>query len=175
MGVLREFVCFGHGRFDSDEPVCPHGCTVVERVFITAPGLTSNRTKSTDRLLEGIAKDYGLSDMNNHGGTTAARVKPVLQGEARRQQETYNEMLGRRFGVKSIVETDNGTGGWGAVGPGGIYRQGGEIVEKGRGPGAPATTHSLGAPDSNAVGEAREALTPKPVIKIRDPQNLKVA
>lgn len=63
----------GHGFFQSAEPRCPMGCSLVaERAFLTAPGAISKKTSNTDRLLNQLAKDYGLSDMSNKDGTAVA-------------------------------------------------------------------------------------------------------
>lgn len=174
MGVVKEWLCAGHGFFEADEPICPKaGCTTVERAFLTPAGYVGARTRSIDQSFQRIAKDYGLSDMNNRDGK-AARVVDVPQGEARAQQEQYGEMLKRRFGAKSLVQTKNGMGAWGGVGPGGVYRAGGGIVEGGRGPGAPAATAAIGAPRENVLSEVAPALT-KPRVKVtRDPDNLRV-
>lgn len=81
MAIIKEFRCAGHGPFEAEEPICPQGCTArITRDFRTPVGIsTSGRTRGIDKTLEGIAAQYGLSDMNNHGGTTAARI-PVPGG-----------------------------------------------------------------------------------------------
>lgn len=174
MGVVREFRCFGHGFFESEEPVCPRGCTTVERAFLTAPGHLSREARSIDRTFNTIAKDFGLSDMNNRDGK-GARVVRAAQGEARSQQKRFSEMLQKRFGAQSVVNTQHGMGGWGGVNKGGVYRAGGGIVEENRGPGAPAALAAIRAPATNAVEEVKEALVRPRVTVIRDPENLKVA
>lgn len=76
--ILKEFRCAAHGDFEASHPICPHmGCESehVERVFLTPVGLRSDRTKATDSTLDGIARDYRLSDMNNRGG------RAVLEGD----------------------------------------------------------------------------------------------
>lgn len=174
MGVMREYRCFGHGFFESEEPRCPRGCTTVERAFLTAPGHYSKKTAAIDATFKQIAKDYRLSDMNNRDGKPA-RVVRAPQGEARAQQDRFSEMLQKRYGAKSVVHTQHGVGGWGGVNPGGIYRAGGEIVEAQRGPGAPAAVAAIGAPPENAVEGVKDALVRPRVTVIRDPENLKIA
>lgn len=176
MGVLKEYRCLAHGPFEGEEPVCPKaGCTTVERAFFTPVGIRSPRTSSLDQSLNRIAAEHGLTDMNNHGGTTAARVHPVLQGQARAQAEEYQSLLARRFGAKSFTQTNAGLGAWGSVAPGGVYRSGGEIVEAQRGQGAAASMAAIGAPPTNAVAEAREALVKPRVERIFSADDRKVA
>lgn len=73
MPIAKEWKCFAHGFFTSAEGRCPHGCSIVaERAFLTAPGAISKKTSNTDRLLNQLAKDYGLSDMSNKDGAAVA-------------------------------------------------------------------------------------------------------
>lgn len=77
MGPIKEFVCFAHGKFDSDKPVCPAGCTTsVEREFRTAPAGHSARTKAADAALERLATRFGMTDISNRSGTVAASRTP---------------------------------------------------------------------------------------------------
>lgn len=82
MGVLKEFLCPAHGRFDSDVAKCPHGCDfVVDRVFHTAPGTRSAKTRATDVLLRDIAQQYGFTDMSTKNGSVMAsqrKEKPAM-------------------------------------------------------------------------------------------------
>lgn len=84
MAVLKEYLCHGHGKFETadEPPVCPRGCTSVERRFYTANGYIGSKSKNIDATYQQIANDFGLSDMNTHGGTTAARVLTKQQKDA---------------------------------------------------------------------------------------------
>lgn len=157
MAVIKEFRCAGHGYFDATEPVCPHGCTVgVERVFLTPPGLGFGVAKRTDALLEGVARDHGLSDMNNRGGKAAR----VLSGSEQKQMAMH-EAMQKRFGV------DRG-GGWGGIEKGGTYHADTRTVEN-AGPGATATVQALGATDAGVnVAQAAKEMGQRVVNKIFD-------
>jgi hypothetical protein len=71
MGVLNDYKCPAHGYFEGKEPVCPHGCTDVQVVFLQPVGVTSDRTKGSDKTLKQLALDFKMSD-----------VKSVKDGEA---------------------------------------------------------------------------------------------
>lgn len=60
-----------------DEVECPK-CSAPEpeRVFLTAPGIKSPQTSNTDKTLQGLAQDYGLSNMSNRDGA-AVRQAPT--------------------------------------------------------------------------------------------------
>lgn len=69
--VLKEWKCDAHGYFESTEPECPHGCTTINRVFLTPVSVKSDRTKGSDKTLEQLAIDFNMSD-----------IKSVREGEA---------------------------------------------------------------------------------------------
>jgi hypothetical protein len=147
MSVTKEFWCPAHSDFDAKEPVCPHGCTVgIERHFRTAPGIGLGVAGRTDKLLEGIAKQHGLSDMNNRNGRPARVLSNNQQA-----QVALQEQMQRRFGRTSA--------GWGAL----------PDAEQG---GAPAAIQSMGASGSVDIHETL-ADVPKPavhkIVDKRDP------
>ena len=165
---VKEFMCMAHGRFDSRVAVCPHGCSTVERIFVTPVGIRSARTANIDSTFQQIAGNYNLSDMNNRGGK-AARVLDGKTQKAMIDAQDYNTMLQKRFGAKSLVGTRDGVGAWGGVNPGGVYRVGGTIVEQQRGGGAPTSTAAIGAPAENVVESVKPALQKPTIIAKRDP------
>jgi hypothetical protein len=64
--ILRDYKCDEHGFFESDVPVCPHGCTdSVFAVYLKAPGLKSDRTKKADDTLKGLASDFNMTDIKS--------------------------------------------------------------------------------------------------------------
>lgn len=69
--VVKEWKCDAHGFFESAEPVCPHGCSTVNRVFLTPVNLQSDRTKRSDKTLDQLATDFKMGD-----------IKSVREGEA---------------------------------------------------------------------------------------------
>jgi hypothetical protein len=146
MPVIKEYWCPAHGDFDGAEPTCPKGCSVgVERHFRTAPGLAFGVAKRTDHLLEGIAKEHGLSDMDNRGGRPA---RMLSQGDKMRA-------------MQEAIAAKYGSTGWGSL-----------ADEKSGG--APATVQSMVQPGATPVN-TREILAdvPKPgitrIVDKRDP------
>jgi hypothetical protein len=115
VAVKKEYICFAHGRFEADSPVCPKGCTLnVERRFFSAPAAKSNRTSNIDRMLRSVAADFGLSDMSNRNGSVAlsqrrgkADFRPVW-GEIPKG-DTYNA------GTRSVEKRKGGEGGMNAA------------------------------------------------------------
>lgn len=71
MSVVNDYKCPAHGFFESREPVCPHGCTDVQVVFLQPVGMMSDRTKGSDKTVKQLAMDFNMSD-----------VKSVREGEA---------------------------------------------------------------------------------------------
>lgn len=153
-GIVKEWVCRGHGRFDGPDPVCPKaGCTTVERVFITPVGYMGEKSKNMDSTLRKITNDYGLSDLNNQNGTSAARVHSAAAKKAMNQAEAFNQSFKRKFPNARLTPTQHGPGAWGAM------QQGG----------APATTAAMGAPAENRLAEIKDSLPRKAVVGLRDP------
>jgi hypothetical protein len=71
MSVLNDYKCPAHGYFEGREPVCPHGCTDVQVVFLQPIGVIGDRTKGSDKTLNQLALDFKMSD-----------IKSVKEGEA---------------------------------------------------------------------------------------------
>jgi len=67
MAVLKDFKCDKHGYFESRKAMCPmKGCDAeVYQVHLQAPGLVSQRTKTADKTLKGLAKDFDMSDIKS--------------------------------------------------------------------------------------------------------------
>lgn len=167
MGVVKEYVCMAHGAFESsvEPPLCPMGCDTVERAFFTPPSLRGDRTKATDKILESLAKNYGLTDMNNRGGQAVAGRLTLSQQRAQRQAEAAAEYIREKYG----------TTGWGDVAPGGTLnvKEGKvESVPGRNGAGIPGVFGTYGGHADNALAEVAEAgaLVPKPITKhiVRD-------
>jgi len=55
MGLKHDYKCPAHGFFVSREPVCPHGCTDVQPVFLQAPGMISDHTKVSGKTVRQLA------------------------------------------------------------------------------------------------------------------------
>jgi len=71
MAVIHDFKCAVHGFFESDQPICPHGCDTVQKVFLQPVGMVSDKTKFNDTTLRSLANDYNMTD-----------IKSVKEGEA---------------------------------------------------------------------------------------------
>lgn len=71
MAVINDYKCPAHGYFEAREPVCPHGCTDVQVVFLHPVGTVSDRTKGSDKTIKQLALDFKMND-----------VKSVKKGEA---------------------------------------------------------------------------------------------
>lgn len=143
MGIVHEFRCFGHGLFESEDAVCPHGCTAVEKVFITPRGIMSGRGAAIDRTFNQLANDFNLSDMNtnksrSHNGG-AARVLTSAQKKAQADQEK----LRHRFAPMAKG--------------GGTYHVGmGKAINESAGGGALASIAQHGAQPTDVMSQARE-------------------
>jgi hypothetical protein len=69
--ILNDYKCAMHGFFESDKPICPHGCDTVQKVFLQPVGMIGDKTKFNDTTLKSLAADYGMTD-----------IKSVREGEA---------------------------------------------------------------------------------------------
>lgn len=151
--VVKEFICHGHGRFDSTEAVCPYGCTLVERVFITPVGVQTARTRSIDATLETIAQEHKLGDINTRRDAHSARKVDPKTRKAMEQQEAMRQHLQKKFTGLNLVDTKAGTGGWG---------------------GKPESMSAVPAPRENALESVKDALVKPRTITISDPERLTV-
>jgi hypothetical protein len=158
MPIVKEFWCPAHGEFENDTGICPRGCSVAQREFRTPVGIsTGGRTRAIDKTLESIAQSYGLSDMNNHGGTTAARIPAQSAKKMQQFQEAVRAKYPRL---------------WGGVPSGGTYEVGVGVRGGGSGQGAEgAIMQNGGSPgDMSAIEFAKEAPR-REVRAIRDPDH----
>ena len=88
MSVLNDYKCPAHGYFESREAVCPHGCTDVQVVFLQPVGMTSDRTKGSDKTLKQLALDFKMGD-----------IKSTREGEAQPPRyATPNNPFAPRWG-----------------------------------------------------------------------------
>lgn len=136
--ILHDYRCLAHGAFESADGRCPKGCAAafVEKVFLKPPGYHSDGTKNIDRNLRALAADFNLTDMNNHGGTTAA-VTPDWRA-LRAQEEMQRAILAGQTMAVPIAE-----------GKAGVTQ----------------TMQGLGTQGDNALARVREALPkPQPIV-----------
>lgn len=138
--IVKEYRCYGHGPFESsdDPPMCPHGCSAVVREFRTAPGAIGEKTKTSDRALERLAKRFGLTDMSNKDGSV---------GGSRKHDDKFKPV-------------------WGEMPKGNVYQVGkGEVPVDGSQGGATAALSGLRVADNK--GEATFMDLAKNLPKIR--------
>ena len=67
MAVLHDYYCQNHGIFEAWEAKCPmKGCKgEISKVFLQPVGLKSDKTKKTDKTLQNLALDFGMSDIQS--------------------------------------------------------------------------------------------------------------
>jgi len=65
--ILRDYKCQEHGFFEGFEPNCPEGCgdELVLQVFLKSPGFVSTKSKATDKNLQSLATEFGMSDIKS--------------------------------------------------------------------------------------------------------------
>jgi len=67
MAVLKDYKCEKHGYFESFEAKCPmKNCDEeVFVVFLQAPGLISDATKSNDKNIKQLSIDFGMTNVKS--------------------------------------------------------------------------------------------------------------
>lgn len=149
MAVLKEWICFGHGRFESISSKCPHGCTTTEQRFYTPPAIRSDsRTANIDKTLDGLMKEHKLTDIRS--AKEGEAVKQVSQKKID-EVNNFNQEFAARYGSNS---------GWGNLNPQNLTK----------------SLQSLGVKHDNTFNQVKSALKPlnEMTIPIRDPQALKL-
>jgi hypothetical protein len=100
MGVLHDYVCAAHGKFEAREPKCPHGCSkrFVKIEFNTSAGIVGAKTKSTDGLLKNLANDFKLPDIANSkdGESVMAQLKKRKYKKDEQPATIFAEVPGTR-------------------------------------------------------------------------------
>lgn len=83
MGVLHDYYCSKHGIFEAREAKCPmkHCEGEISLVFLKPVGLKSDSTKSADSTLQGLAKEFGMTD-----------IKSTREGEHQSGYHTRNNI-----------------------------------------------------------------------------------
>lgn len=67
MGVLHDYKCSVHGYFENTEASCVEvGCDgEVMLVFLQAPAMLGEKTKSADKTINQLAMDFGMTNMRS--------------------------------------------------------------------------------------------------------------
>ena len=67
MAVLHDYFCSEHGIFEAWEAKCPMKICKgeISKVFLQPVGLKSDKTKSTDKNLQNLALDFGMTDIKS--------------------------------------------------------------------------------------------------------------
>ena len=67
MAVLRDYFCSEHGIFEAWEAKCPMKICKgeISKVFLQPVSLKSEKTKATDKNLEGLARDFDMTDIKS--------------------------------------------------------------------------------------------------------------
>ncbi len=138
--VIKEWKCAAHGYFESAESTCPHGCTTTQRVFLTPPAHTSDKTKGADAHLRKIAAEFGLTDMRSAREGESARIQTKQQRDAAALQQK----LQHRFAPM--------------IAKGGTFEVGKGVVGGGPGQGALAALKEHGAPESSVISQIKPML-----------------
>lgn len=160
MAIAKEYICPGHGPFESDRPICPSGCTVAEREFRTPPAFHNGTTSKTDDLIRSQVEAFGLSNIRSAREGETSRIPSA--GE--KKQAEFQKAIRQKYPSN-----------WGAIAPGGTMNVRTGAVEKSdRGPGAAATIAQHGAEPANVI-EQTGLKGAKPAYQaVQDKQGLKV-
>ena len=88
MAVLDDYKCLAHGYFEAWEAKCPKGCDgeAVVKVFLQPVGMRSDSTKHADTTLQGLAKEYGMSDIKS---VREGEAQPARFGQQQRPQNPF--------------------------------------------------------------------------------------
>lgn len=113
--AIFDWECAAHGIFESTTGKCNFGCGkgLVTKIFLKPPAFHAGRTSSIDKTLRGMAKEQGLTDMNNHGGDTGVFV-PDQKFNKAQQELQHHAMLGQTYagemggGDNAVTQTMSG-------------------------------------------------------------------
>ena len=67
MAILRDYYCESHGVFEAWEAECPmkHCKATISIIHLKPVGTRSAKTAKTDKTLDGLAKDFGMTDIKS--------------------------------------------------------------------------------------------------------------
>ena len=93
--ILHDWKCATHGFFESDKPVCPHGCDMgISKVFLQPPSVGTGIVQAMDERMQRLADQHGMTNLR--GG--------VHEGEAQKQAPATDSLAPqwRPFGSQSL-------------------------------------------------------------------------
>jgi putative FmdB family regulatory protein len=120
--IIREYLCRDCGNtFESSDAVEDVACPVctaqdAERVFLTPPSIKSPTTSNTDRTLQTLAADYGLSDMSNRDGAAVKRAPsgpaaPQFTQQTPQMAQVLGKLGANADGFSGVLPTLRSSGG----------------------------------------------------------------
>ena len=65
MAVLNDYLCQEHGVFESWDGICKKCGEKGTKVFLGAPAYHGSRTKNIDKTLQGLAKEFQMTDIKS--------------------------------------------------------------------------------------------------------------
>ena len=166
MAILRDYYCESHGVFEAWEAECPmkHCKATISIIHLKPVGMKSAKTAKTDKTLEGLAKDFQMTDIQST--KAGEHQKGYLKRNNKLSDKEYAEATAAQEHVESQRAKE------GRVGDGALWGNGGNISMK----------SVLGGQFKSVMGESvginpKEAGNlsgPKPASYIPDHENLSI-
>ena len=98
MAVLHDYFCSEHGIFEAWEAKCPMKICKgdISKVFLQPVSLKSDSTKKADKTLDGLAKDFNMTD-----------IKSTREGEAQTGYHTRNNVMSEKDRQEALEAAAN--------------------------------------------------------------------
>lgn len=182
--ILRDYKCQEHGFFEGFEPNCPEGCgdELVLQVFLKSPGFVSTKSKATDKNLQSLATEFGMSDIKstrtgeNQAGYLTRNNKFSEKEYAQAEKYATPKKRGRprknaQVQPQSPPPQQEARAGDSAIWGGGFQGMNMASVLAGRF-GQPVKGESVGLTPRDAGIQSGPRVDPRATMQ--DPQNLKI-
>lgn len=109
MSVLHDYVCRVHGKFEARKARCPFGCgeSMVEKVFLKAPGIVSRFTRNVDAAMADQMAQYNLTDSHMDLSSTSMSMddlKRTVPGT------NLSAITGMKTDLNSLIPNANAPG-----------------------------------------------------------------
>ena len=170
MAILRDYYCESHGVFEAWEPDCPmkHCKATISIIHLKPVGMKSAKTAKTDKTLEGLAKDFQMTDIKS------TREGEHQTGYLKRNNKLSDKQYAEATAASEHFETQNESQKQkeGRAGDAAIWGNGGNISMK----------SVMGGQFKSLAGEpvginprdAGNLTGPKPASYFQDHENLTV-